>query len=111
MKPEIKQKWCSALRSGEYQQGTGVLHRKSDNTFCCLGVLCDLYLKEIGSEWQIVENAAYTIDGESWYLPDSVIKWAGLDELLNSKHPLKLGDKNDAGDSFERIANLIEEQL
>lgn len=33
--------WTDALRSGEYQQGTGCL-RTGDDNFCCLGVLSDL---------------------------------------------------------------------
>ena len=38
-------KWIDALESGEYQQGRGKLRTK-DNKFCCLGVLCDLAVKE-----------------------------------------------------------------
>ena len=33
-------KWTDALRSGEYKQGQGQL-READ-TYCCLGVLCDV---------------------------------------------------------------------
>lgn len=36
--PELKFKWTSALRSGEYKQGKGYL--EDDGKFCCLGVLC-----------------------------------------------------------------------
>jgi hypothetical protein len=32
--------WLSALRSGKYVQGTDKL--RNNNTFCCLGVLCDV---------------------------------------------------------------------
>lgn len=49
MKPEVKNLWISALRSGEYQQGVGALRQKADpeqpDRFCCLGVLCDLAVK------------------------------------------------------------------
>lgn len=34
-------KWVLALRSGKYQQGSGVL-RSEKNEFCCLGILCDI---------------------------------------------------------------------
>lgn len=37
----IFDKWITALRSGEYEKGTGQL-RSSDNTYCCLGVLCEV---------------------------------------------------------------------
>ena len=50
----LKQRWVDALRSGEYQQTTGVLHRTHSDEddepvgHCCLGVLCDLldFVKE-----------------------------------------------------------------
>ncbi len=50
MDPELKKKWVAALRSGEYKQGRNRLHRKVDNSFCCLGVLCEVagYQKEEG---------------------------------------------------------------
>lgn len=35
-----KDRWVAALRSGKYKQGFETLH--PDDTFCCLGVLCDL---------------------------------------------------------------------
>lgn len=39
--------WVKALRSGEYKQGYGYLHYKrgGKDKFCCLGVLCDLAVK------------------------------------------------------------------
>lgn len=44
MNPEVKALWLNALRSGEYQQGTGKLKQTygGDQRYCCLGVLCDL---------------------------------------------------------------------
>ena len=44
MNSEVKGQWTTALRSGEYEQGNGVL-RTIDNTYCCLGVLCELAVK------------------------------------------------------------------
>jgi hypothetical protein len=40
MKRELFNKWISALRSGNYEQGTGFLCR--NDKFCCLGVLLDV---------------------------------------------------------------------
>lgn len=40
---EDKTKWTTALRSGEYKQAFGALHRVDLNnvhSFCCMGVLC-----------------------------------------------------------------------
>lgn len=45
-KPTKKQieKWCVALRSGEYAQGNNAL--QDNNGFCCLGVACDVFIKK-----------------------------------------------------------------
>jgi hypothetical protein len=49
-------KWLTALRSGDYTQGTGVLRNK-DNCFCCLGVAIDIFNKDTGfGEWQVNEH-------------------------------------------------------
>ena len=45
MNPLIKAKWVSALRSGEFKQGTMQL-RTLDDKYCCLGVLCALAVRE-----------------------------------------------------------------
>lgn len=76
MKPEIKARWLAALRSGDYIQGHGQL--REGNTFCCLGVLCDLYAKETGVEWKKHESERYAFDHHLSFLPDSVMHWAGL---------------------------------
>ena len=38
---EVKDKWLENLKSGKYVQGYTVLHNKTKNTFCCIGVLGD----------------------------------------------------------------------
>lgn len=77
MKPEIKARWLAALRSGDYIQGHGRL--REGNTFCCLGVLCDLYAKETGVEWQKEESGHCAFDHAS-FLPNCVMHWAGLED-------------------------------
>ena len=37
------QKWCDALRRGEYRQTNYAL--QNDNGYCCLGVACELFIK------------------------------------------------------------------
>jgi len=43
---ELKKRWIDALRSGKYIQGDSTLRffdaDSGKDTFCCLGVLCDL---------------------------------------------------------------------
>ena len=46
IKPEWKQKWVTALRSGEYKQGFRGVLKDAMGNYCCLGVLEYLVLKE-----------------------------------------------------------------
>lgn len=121
MDSQIKQRWITALRSGEYAQGTGTL--KSDQGFYCLGVLCDLYAKETGTEWKpkYIRGGEplpyYFLDGASAILPESVKEWAGLDiqnpdiKLTKTYGEFSLSKFNDLGFKFEEIAQLIEEEF
>lgn len=117
MKPEIKALWIEALTSGEYRQGTGTL-KTQGGSFCCLGVLCDLAEKAgvvTSEEFQSNSTNYGTAEEfstdcqESAVLPPSVREWSGLpsnDGLLSSD--ASLASINDAGESFEAIAQIIE---
>ena len=113
MNPQIKQKWVSALRSGEYQQTQRRLH--DENGFCCLGVLCDLYIKENQLEWEPSSycNNAYMFQDMATVLPLSVMEWVGVEEVnpYVNGGPFTLAELNDNGTTFNEIANLIEKQL
>lgn len=94
MNPEVKSLWLEALRNDTYQQGKLML-RPTLDTFCCLGVLCDIatkYNDSIGVSWGDSEEH----QGQSMYysgtwendddqlkedseLPWPVKRWAGLD--------------------------------
>lgn len=89
MNPEIKARWIEALRSGEYPQCRGSL--KTQDGYCCLGVLTDLYLKETGGEWvpggSNSEDPSYwgiqtNLDGflrtQNLVLTPEVAAWSGL---------------------------------
>ena len=131
MNPEVKQKWIGALRSGKYEQGSEKL--RSPNGYCCLGVLCDLYVKENNKEWNFNgydEDGDETnphpmdywcFDGEYEFLPQSVMDWAKLylrnpilrvddnDEMFEFNE--EVSTLNDEGYSFSEIADLIEGQM
>jgi hypothetical protein len=116
MKTQIKQQWLSALRSGEYTQARWNL--QTEQGFCCLGVLCDLYAKETGTEWEVTTTeddepfTYYNFDEHSNHLPVSVMKWADLDcDNPVVKGELSLAELNDGGFTFEEIAQLIEEKF
>lgn len=87
-KPVIE-KWVAALESGEYTQTEGTLqrinrkyHDDPEVGFCCLGVLCDLAVKEgvIEPPTPNVSGIKNTFDGNNSDLPESVRVWAGLPE-------------------------------
>lgn len=103
MNPEVKTRWVDRLRSGEYKQGRDVLHRASRNTYCCLGVLCDIALEEGVIDWWDDAGSTYYGDFEAFQqdqdaksevdmlvagadlysdtdLPQAVLNWAGLEE-------------------------------
>jgi hypothetical protein len=112
--PEIKTRWVAALRSGKYPQGRGRL--KTEEGFCCLGVLCDLAAEDGIGHWEQKDtyfNRHYflvTTVHENNYLPMEVATWAGLhrNPFVGSSI---LSALNDSGSSFAEIADLIERHL
>jgi len=124
MNQDIKQRWIDALRSGQYQQGVGCL-RNAQNQFCCLGVLCDLYVEDnaeldSGACWEQGSGrdvSEYCLHDTSEVLPEEVKEWAELDMqnpgVRRPDHPFtSLAVLNDTGRmTFDDIATVIEEHL
>ncbi len=126
MNQEIKEIWCDALTSGSYQQGKGAL-RKDDN-FCCLGVLCDLYIRDIGKGHWSTYGTFYDNTTEfddyrqsATELTTKVMEWAGLigcdpHVIYNTDEDGRevyetLAHLNDTGKTFQEIAQIIREKL
>ncbi len=111
MNQEIKARWVSALRSGEYKQSRGKL--KSIDGFCVLGVLCDLYAIAYKINWEKM-NYSYKLCGRIGCLPSEVSVWAdyyGAEIKLNTQS-VSLTSLNDhMGYNFNEIADLIEQYL
>ncbi len=99
---ERKNELVAALRSGKYQQSRKTL--RNSTGFCCLGVACDI---SGISEW----DDKYEYDGCESILPKSVMEYYGF---CSSGGWLKNGDEiglakmNDAGKSFDEIADFID---
>lgn len=105
LKPEVKAKWIAALTSGEYKQGRNWL-RTSEDGFCCLGVLCDLYAKEHPgfAEWgrpsmgrvefKTVDNYR-GLNYSGQYAPGAVLEWAHVEPI----------DPADREASFDTVNN------
>lgn len=83
MDAQLKEKWITALRSGEYEQTQRTL--KNDGKFCCLGVL-----NEIRGAPQSYEKLDNILGCE----------WTQL-TILN----------DDRGFTFPQIADWIQENL
>jgi len=135
MKKSIANMWVKALRSGKYTQTKNAL---CDNVgHCCLGVLCELYIKDTKNNIKRTSPDVYdeegmvSFDGKTELLPSCVIKWAGMifDGEDKSSGTFRIGNKsislaawNDGKCSpfkksdntvvkgtFKNIANVIEE--
>jgi hypothetical protein len=121
MKPEVKEKWLQALRSGQYQQASAALcavDRDGDHAFCCLGVLCEIMGIERKDPWEFEEDGPDTLDAiyrdPSWEddhtgFPED--RW--MEEVcgLRRGEARDVADMNDRGQSFNQIADYIEASL
>jgi hypothetical protein len=140
MKPEIRDRWTAALRSGEYEQGC--LYLLNHNKYCCLGVLNDLYAKDTeGAVWASIsdmhpwfpedtpENPEHLVVNNERllnFIPLSIAEWAGFTEEdfealtpPSPGHPATLNtmswafvNMNDRDHkTFAEIADVIEGKL
>jgi hypothetical protein len=125
---EKAMKWVEALRSGEYTQAQNVLRKPNTNEMCCLGVLCDLYTKENadGGQWantieKVPANKGPDVTGqpfvnqdqESYAVmpPGEVKNWSGLGLNRYDSFWGRLAEQNDAGATFNQIADLVEAKI
>lgn len=125
MKQDIAKKWAAELRSKKWKQGVATLHNLHDNSYCCLGVLCEMAveagvcLPEVGDDGCTVyrDNPDYGRDTSCKICSDAIQKWAGLSAPVGGRFVLEshrgyeetsLAGMNDRGDSFEEIADVIE---
>jgi hypothetical protein len=101
---EIKTRWVEALRSGRYQQVTGKL--RTEEGYCCLGVLCVAAELSISSDGFHVEEDYEDEDyDEDGYAP--------LNALVGGKSIVKAlyGLNDDERKTFPEIADYIEANL
>lgn len=129
MNQQVVDLWVEALESGKYKQTTERL--ADENGYCCLGVLCELYCKnvtDIKSPYQVIKVNEdecdsdgnreeitincfkYSIEYE--ILPKEVQEWVGLnsnDGKYNKPNNTleTLASLNDEGRTFKEIAAII----
>ncbi len=124
---ENGRKLIAALRSGDYPKTRGVLHRIEPREYpdadkvgyCCLGVACDLFMKETGiGHWTVKGNREeFYINEEEhsgFTLPPTVARWLGVNEqegniAIDLPRIRRISEVNDISVTFEPvIAALIE---
>lgn len=106
---ELLKRWIDALRSRKYKQGKGCL-RSKNNTYCCVGVLCDLYDQtRWTSETNFLEQYEYNSPVGEFHqtVPTNIRNQIGLSDGLFSS----LYKMNDNGAKFYQIARKLERIL
>jgi len=124
---QARAEWAAALRSGEYKQGTGLLHKimlifepegdtREEEQHCCLGVACDIAVKHgvieppqfdgLAKAWCYADD----LEATNTHLPRKVAQFFGVAQspVRKSDHA-PLTDLNDIGTSFDEIADAIEQ--
>jgi hypothetical protein len=115
MNPEIKARWVAALRSGGYKQTRGRL--RHGDSFCCLGVLCDLHdaglWQTYGSREVYAGNTALppeAVDDWSGWC-DQPVEIGGVRARISAHNDGELNDGRIPARTFAEIADAIEAQL
>jgi hypothetical protein len=99
LNPEQKEKWLTALRSGEYKQGSRQL-RNSDGRYCCIGV------------YAVCNGIEISKDGMNMLEKGSAVHYLPLQKQIGPGEVGNLWSMNDAGGkSFLEIADYIEQNL
>ena len=105
MKIVTKEEWIAALRSGEYRQGQRALHNRQDNSFCCLGVLCEISEMPKNADENFT-SYVFPDNAQSFLLPSAgLYNYLGLPYYFNS-----VANMNDNDKSFNEIADWLERQ-
>lgn len=107
---ERRARWVAALRSGDYEQGQFSLCSK--NRYCCLGVACEVYQKDVGDLF-IGGTPQFKIYGKSGVvLDEKVRRYYGLETIHGqygdtvNRTLTSINDYDGLG--FPQIADLIE---
>lgn len=110
MNANIKKNWVNALRSGVFTQVNGTLGYDGIDVKrrCCLGVLCEITENTVMEGSKVLSVGRALKNTFIYDMPSKeVLHMAGL----HHKTAHKLAGMNDAGYSFNFIADYIEEKL
>lgn len=110
---EAEKKLIRELREGKRKQHKNSLRGENDS-FCCLGVACDISKLGNWADGSYIVNRA----GGFQFLPRDVMDWLGWSDSRGGLQfsnpfggPLDLAMLNDYGFTFDQIADVIEAGL
>lgn len=104
MNAEVKKLWVDDLRAHPELQGKMYM-KTPDGKFCCLGRLCQLAIDNgVAFQWEYMEKLNTGI------LPRVVAEWAEI-ESRPAINGHMLENFNDCGNTFVKIADMIEANL
>lgn len=102
------------LRANGDKQGRYGLHNKNakgEETFCCLGRACLIFVLENPGVLVIYEGPTEVqYNNCQAYLPKPVQDWFGFEEKSGWFNDTSLSVLNDGGKSFAEIADIIESE-
>lgn len=108
--------WIKELRETEKNQCTNALHRLSDDSFCCLGIACEVAISN-GVRLERGEYEGMEKYGENYgLLPPQVQDWLGLatDSGVFQKRIDGKGSLSQLNDysryTFKQIADIVERE-
>jgi hypothetical protein len=96
VKRELRDKWVRALRSKDFQQGSGRLKDDNYKAYCCLGVLRSVVLGH--DNWK----------GD---VPYPAGRSPKVYQGMSIRDQKSLASMNDGGESFLTIADWIEQNI
>lgn len=99
--------WIAALRSGKYAQAKRTLKRKNKDTYCCLGVMCDISNR---GDWKD-EGFFLSEAPNRVYLNSPPFEVYGKFGIRDDFGVRDLMVMNDSGNTFREIANYLEKEI
>lgn len=104
----IAKKWVAALRSGKYKQGLRAL--KTGDEYCCLGVLCEILLKDkLITEFPSPDNKGW-LDASARDAAKLGTSSGSFRDVTTVPNGGDLAWMNDHGFNFGQIADVIESE-
>jgi len=110
MDRDLRDRWCAALRSGNYKQGMTYLcqHDGDHKLYCCLGVLCDIQGVEFTDvvEYDDYDDTEYLEDYLTCRLGEETLSDEGEEFGLTKRQHETCYRMNDGGNDTLTCLNL-----